>query len=158
MDIAASVCLPHAHGGGRADAERHHVRGGDHVHGDTVGGERSLVETRHHDGDDREYRAFEENLAGGGQAELNQSPDARHIRPPGDVEQEIAGAAFVPYHHNRQQTGQISARERGGQRRSRDSQGGRSPVSIHQHPIAAGVHDVSAHQRESHRLDDVHRL
>jgi len=75
-----------------------------------VGGERGLVETRHHDGNDREDRAFEQNLAGGGQAKLNQSPDASQVRPPGDVEQKTAGTGFVPHHHHRQHTGQVGAR------------------------------------------------
>jgi len=86
VDIAASVRLSNADRGRGTDAQRHHVRRGDHVDGDAVGRERRLVEPCRHRGDHREYRAFEQDLAGGGQPELDEPADACEVGPPGDME------------------------------------------------------------------------
>jgi len=157
-NIAAAVGLPHAHRGGGADSQRHHVGGGNHVHGDCVGRQGNFVEPRDHSGHDGEDRALEQDLAGGRQSQLDEAANARRRRPPGDAEQPVSGAALVPQDGAQQNGGHVGARERSGKRRPRDAHGRHAPVAEHQHPVAGGVHQVGGHQRESHRFDDVHRL
>ena len=95
LRIAAADRLSHAHGRGRGQAQRDHVRYADRDDRDLVRRQRNVVEPADERRGGREHSHFNRRLAGRRQTQPQQLADARRVEPRRDVEQAGAVAPVV---------------------------------------------------------------